>query len=167
VIRNSTGTDFSHTVLYIGNGQVVEAISEGVVERALADALHETTLAIALRRRFMTGATKDAVVRQARSFANQGLPYDLVGAAGAGLSHGRGQAACVASPFMCANLALAAANNARDANRDRKFFCSELVARCFELAGVPISNQHASYMTPRSVRVAPNLIYIGHLVGGP
>lgn len=169
VIRTGTGTDYSHTILYIGDGRIVEAISKGVVERDLSDALAETTLAVALRRRFMTPKTKTDVVRFARGFT--GRPYDSVGAGGAGLAHKRGKlagaAACAMSPAICVYGAYKVSQNASDKNKDKKFFCSELAARCFELASVPISKEEPSYMTPRSVRVAANLMYTGHLVGGP
>src|SRR5882724_945324 len=57
-IRTATGTDYSHTILYIGDGRVIEAISDGVVERDLSVALAEASLAVALRRRHMTSETK-------------------------------------------------------------------------------------------------------------
>jgi uncharacterized protein YycO len=165
VIRVGTGTDYSHTVLYIGKGKVIEAISEGVVERALSLPLAEATLAVALRRRHMTAATKKAVVEHAKRF--KGKKYDYIGAAGAGLSHKRGQLLCALRPQSCIPLYLAARHNASDKNKDKKFFCSELAARCFELAGVPITDGDPSFTTPRAVRVSPYLIYVGHLVGGP
>ncbi len=164
-IRTTTGTDFSHTILYIGEGKIVEAISEGVIERALSTALGEANLAIALRRRGMDASTKQAVVKNACSFT--GLGYDYTGAAGSGLAHNRAKAACIISPMGCATLYAAAKLNARESQRDKKFFCSELVARCFQLAGKPINDGDPSFTTPRSVRVASNLMYVGHLIGGP
>jgi hypothetical protein len=165
LIRTATGTDYSHTVLYIGEGRVVEAISDGVVERDLSEALGEATLAVALRRRHMTAERKSSVVAYAKGF--KGKPYDYVGAAGAGLSHRRGRLACVAAPRACIALSVAAAINATDRYKDKKFFCSELAARCFELTGIPITDGSPSYTTPRAVRVSPYLMYVGHLVGGP
>jgi hypothetical protein len=164
-IRVATGTDFSHTILYLGDNKVVEAISDGVVERDLSAPLGEANLVIALRRRHMDTATKESVVRFARGF--KGRPYDYLGAAGAGLSHNRGKMAVFVSPAGTAALYVAAKINASDAYKDDKFFCSELAARCFELSGVPINDGDPSFTTPRAVRVAKNLIYVGHLVGGP
>jgi hypothetical protein len=113
----------------------------------------------------MSKATSDArstVIRSATGF--KGLPYDYVGAAGAGFSHKRGRLGFLISPGPSAALYLAALNNARDVNKDTKFFCSELVARCYELAALPISSDEASWVTPRSVRVSSALLYVGHLV---
>lgn len=167
VIRKGTGTDYSHTVLYVGDGNVVEAIDQGVVERSLTKALDETTLAVVLRRRFMTAQTKQLVAIFARNFALAKIPYDYTGAAGAGLSHKRGKLAAAMSPRAGLSLYIAAKLNARDSKKDKKFFCSELAARCFQLAGVPINDGDPSFTTPRSVRVAANLMYMEHLIGGP
>jgi cell wall-associated NlpC family hydrolase len=164
-IRTATGTDYSHTILYIGDNKVIEAISEGVIERDLSKPLGEATLAVALRRRHMTTTTKQSVVQSAKDF--KGKPYDYIGAAGAGFSHNRGKLAFVLSPAPSVALYIAAKVNASDENKDKKFFCSELAARCFELAGMPITDGDPSFTTPRGVRVSPYLIYVGHLVGGP
>lgn len=178
VIRFGTGTDVSHTMLYTGYSWVIEAISEGVVERAWSEASAEATLAIALRRRDMTDALRDSVVNHAKSFA--GRPYDVHGAAGAGLTKTRG---AVLSGAISGGLSIipligpifqtgrtvediAIANNARDSNKDKAFFCSELVARSFELAGRPLSDGITpSFMNPREVRVSSTLMYVGHLIG--
>ena len=164
-IRTATGSDYSHTVLYLGDNRVMEAISEGVVERDLDVPLSEASLAVALRRRHMTDVTRKSVVAYARRF--KGRPYDYVGAAGAGLTHKRGQLACVVgAPTGCLTLYAAAKINANEKNRDKRFFCSELAARCYELAGVPITDGSPSFTTPRAVRVSRYLLYVGHLVGG-
>jgi hypothetical protein len=164
-IRTATGSDFSHTVLYVGGKRAVEAIAEGVVERDLSVPLGEATLVVALRRRHMNDAARHVVIQSAKDFT--GRPYDYVGAAGAGLSHRRGKLAILVSPAGALALYLAAKRNASEENRDKKFFCSELAARCYELAGVPITDGDPSFTTPRAVRVSPYLLYVGHLVGGP
>jgi cell wall-associated NlpC family hydrolase len=164
-IRTATGSDYSHTILYIGDNMVIEAISEGVVERALNLPLSEASLVVALRRRYMSEQARQFVIQSAKDF--RWKPYDYIGAAGAGLSHRRGKLSWLASPAGTLALYLAAKRNANAENRDKMFFCSELVARCYELAGVPINDGDPSFTTPRAVRVAANLLYVGHLVGGP
>jgi len=59
------------------------------------------------------------------------------------------------------------ADNARPDNADRAFFCSELVARVFELAGAPLLEGSPSFTTPRHIRVANTLLYIGKLKDTP
>ena len=51
--------------------------------------------------------------------------------------------------------------------RTERSFCSELVARCFELAGVPVLEGSPSFTTPRQIRVANTLLYVGKLVDTP
>jgi uncharacterized protein YycO len=167
-IRSSMGADISHAALFTKPNYVIEAIGDGVKEHAYEEAYKEATLAIALRRRNMTDELKNSVVNNARQFA--GLPYDAVGAAGSGMTTNRGTAlgfgACLISPLGCVIGQGEIINNARDANKDTKFFCSELVARAFELAGVPIADTSATFTNPRALRVSPYLIYVGHLIGG-
>ncbi len=173
-IRQGIGSDFSHSMLYKGSNIVIEAIAEGVVERSWSDASSEATLAIALRRRDMTDALRDEVVKHAESF--KGLKYDAVGAAGAGITKKRG---AVLSGILFGGLSIfpmgssagvitngAVLNNARDSNKDKAFFCSELVARAYQLAGKPLADGvEPTFMNPREIRMSSKLLYIGHLIG--
>ena len=174
VIRAGIGADFSHTMLYKGSSIVIEAIADGVVERSWSEASKDATLAIALRRRNMDDSLRDKVVKQAESF--KGLKYDAVGAAGAGIYKPRGAAL---SAVLFGGLSIlpigstanvlthvAIANNASDANKDKAFFCSELVARSYQLIGKPLHDGvQPTFLNPREVRMSSKLIYIGHLIG--
>lgn len=171
VIRAGIGSSVSHSMVYIGGGFVIEAIERGVVRRSLTEALDEAVLAIALRRRNLTVKQRDDVVAHATRFASSNLPYDKVGAAGSGTSTGRGgllaSLGCGISLLFCAVGTAEIANNAKPANADRAFFCSELVARVFELAGAPVLEGSPSFTTPRHIRVANTLLYIGKLKDAP
>jgi uncharacterized protein YycO len=153
-------------MLYIGSHEVVEAIGEGVVRRALALALMDATLAIVLRRRNLSGNQAADVVGHALSF--NGRPYDKIGAVGSGTTMGRGavlaQVGCRLSLLACGGTAALIAMNASESQRDESFFCSELVSRAFELAGVPIVDGPASFASPRTVRVSRHLYYMGRLL---
>jgi hypothetical protein len=157
--------------LYIGGSEVVEAVGEGVVRRPLEAALRDASLAIALRRRNLTDTQRAAVVAQATQFALKKLPYDKVGAAGAGVNTGRGQAlaafGCAISLEFCALGTAGVTNNAKPENADGAFFCSELVARVFELAGAPVVEGSASFAAPRHIRMATSLLYLGKLKDTP
>jgi uncharacterized protein YycO len=171
-IRTTTGSSVSHASLYIGNKTVIEAIGkDGVVKRTLSSSLQDATLAIALRRRNLTKQQATEVVKHAQAFFAKKIPYDEVGAIGAGVSSKRGgtlaSASCIVNPIILAGCAVGAgavANNASKKNADKAFFCSELVARVFELAGVPISDSSPSYTTPRQIRTASKLLYVAHIV---
>lgn len=75
-------------MLYEGGGFVIEAIGEGVRRRALTVSLGEASLAIALRRRNLTPQQQRAVLAAASGFEAKNLPYDALGAAGAGVATG-------------------------------------------------------------------------------
>ncbi|HET9952938.1 MAG TPA: hypothetical protein VFQ61_00470 [Polyangiaceae bacterium] len=166
VIRAGTGSSVSHSMIYLGGSFVIEAIAEGVVRRPLAVALEQAALAIALRRRNLTDQQRRAVIDYATGFMFR--PYDEIGAAGAATSLGRGSLlaafGCGISLGLCALGVVGMANNAKPANADRAFFCSELVARVFELAGAPVVSGPPSYTTPRQIRTADTLLYLGKLV---
>jgi hypothetical protein len=58
-------------------------------------------------------------------------------------------------------------DNAKPENADNAFFCSELVARCFELAGAPVVEGSPSFTAPRAIRMANTLLYLGKLKDTP
>lgn len=171
-IRAAIGADISHAMIYTGNGRVIEAIDAGVVRRDLQrESLLDATLAIALRRAGMNESQRQAVVARASQFEN--LPYDKLGAAGSGMTAKRARAGvvagCILSPLACAGggivLSRQISENAKDENKDKMFFCSELVARAYELAGVPIVDGQATNTNPRAIRISSKLQYVGHLIG--
>src|SRR5262245_45280827 len=88
VIRAGIGSSVSHCMLFVGGGFVIEAIGEGVRKRPIAVSLGEASLAIALRRRNLTPKQQSAVVAAASAFEAKHLPYDALGAAGAGVATG-------------------------------------------------------------------------------
>jgi uncharacterized protein YycO len=167
-IREALGSEVSHAALVTGNSRVIEAIGSGVTEHSIADAYKEATLAIVLRRRNLNDQQRNAVVANARSF--NGRAYDSIGAAGSGMSNKRGSllasAGVILSPMAAIITARKISNNASDENKDDSFFCSELVARAFEMAGVSIVDGKPSYTNPRALRTAGTLIYVGHYIGG-
>jgi cell wall-associated NlpC family hydrolase len=167
VIRHGTGSRFSHTALYAGNGEIIEAIGEGVVRQSLTRAMRDDTLVCAYRRLRMSDAQAGQVIRYATM--QIGKSYDELGAVGAGVTSGRG---FVLSVFAGAILPIAALGASvalagdliNRLNPDRTFYCSELVALAFEKAGVPLGSGAAS-TTPEDVASAHVLNLIGTLKG--
>ncbi len=179
-IRKGIGSDFSHAILYLGNQMVIEAIGDGVERRSWNDCRLDPagvmTLGVALRRKNMTNAARQAVCDAAMKYEN--LPYDVTGALGSGMfGDPRGGAigaaiaavGCSILPVGCV-FAVDAANkireNAKDENADNAFFCSELVSRAFDAAGYGIVDGKATWQTPNAIRLSSYLIYVGHLIGG-
>jgi uncharacterized protein YycO len=168
VIRGGTGGDVSHALIYAGQHTIVEAHTVGVREIPINRAFPSDTLfAIALRHTGLTQEQRQKVIDNARKFLNR--PYDYVGAAGAGVNSSNGTkiavAGCILSAAACIGGAGAITNNARSKNADEAFFCSELVARAFELAGVKLVDAKPSYTHPGMIHRSSVLRYIGHLIG--
>lgn len=179
-IRIGTGSRYSHASLYAGNGEIIEAIGEGVVRQSLGRAMRDDTLVCVYRRMRMSDAQAQQVLRYASS--QIGKAYDETGAIGAGVTSGRGALMLtvfagsmmrVPVPIVGAAAALGTAAFTGFAlgadlmnrwNPERSFFCSELVALAFEKANVPLGSGAAS-TTPQDVASAHVLNFIGTLKG--
>lgn len=157
-IRFATSSEVSHAMLYVGNGNIVEAIGDGVVRRTLQMAVNDATLAVAYRRRNVTPGNGASIVRHAEQFI--GRAYDARGAAGAGIADNG--VICIAVGIVACVAARAGAFNNRDS-----FYCSELVLEAFRLAGTPILDVAPSMSTPQHLVRAHSsgkLQYVGHVV---
>ena len=167
VIRFGTGSRFSHAAVYVGDGEIIEAIGEGVVRQSLSRAMQDDTLVCAYRRIRMSDAQAQQVIRYAS--AQVGKPYDEAGAAGAGVTSGRGLLLSVFAGWLVpiSGLAVVSALGADAINRlnpERRFFCSELVALAFKEASVPLGRGAAS-STPADISSAHVLNFVGDLKG--
>lgn len=163
LIRVATGSVVSHAMLYIGGGQVVEAIGPGVTLRMLRQAIGEASLAAAYRHPRLT-ATQGLMVRD--YVGHQiGKGYDVAGIAGqAGFQLDR-RMTCIDADIEC--IRRVGQMNMRVQRADR-FFCSELVAAAFGRAGVPLTGTPPSWVSPddiASLRMSGTLQYVGHLKG--
>ena len=165
LIRVGARSPVSHASLYVGDGMVVEAIGEGVVLRPIETAVADASLAVALRQPTLTPEQALRV----RDYAGQqiGKPYNWVGVirqAGFQLDRlafcsgksGDEYTRCVQ---WVGKVNLGVADNDR-------FFCSELVLKAYEAAGVPLTTTPPHYNDPGSVaELMQNgiLAYVGHL----
>ena len=75
-IRDLTNSPVSHVAIYIGDGQVIESVDEGVVVRSLTDALQDDYYAAAFRADALTDPQRSTLVRWLRS--QVGKQYDYV-----------------------------------------------------------------------------------------
>jgi uncharacterized protein YycO len=162
------GTDFSHAMLYLGNDDIVESTTIGVSSKKLSTILPDISLAVVLRRRNMTDSLREQVVTTAKGFI--GKDYDFLGAIGSGAEKPRGNLlmrGLKLSPAGRLAVYIAQLNykkNAEGGKKDSDFFCSELVARAFELIGKPLyEGVDPSFTNPREIRTCSKLLYVGHL----
>jgi cell wall-associated NlpC family hydrolase len=157
-IRYGTASDVSHAALYIGDGEVIEAIGPGVMERPLNKSLDDHSLAVAYRARGMTPSAAAIIVHFAEQ--RKGKKYDTAGAAAAGARN----------PFVCVvvmGIAPCAAARAGKFKSSDKFYCSQLVLEAYRRAGVSFITQDPNTSQPEDMVTAyskDKLLYVGHLV---
>lgn len=160
-IRSGTLSRYSHAALYIGNGEIIEAVKNGVLRVKLAEAIQEESIVSVYRRRSMSTGQANMVVRYATQ--QLGKEYDASGAIGGGITSNSGYIIGVfLSPVVVVvGIAADAYNRSNPAG---KFYCSELVAIAFEYAKAPLGKGSAS-TTPKDVSRSQYLNYVGDLKG--
>lgn len=161
-IRGATVSRFSHSALYIGEGQIVEAIGPGVGLKSLREAISDDTLVSVYRHVRITSAQAEQVVRYVS--AQKDKLYDWSGAVGGGVTSESG---FVMSLFLSPIVTVGglAADLYNRANPEASFYCSELVALAFEKARLPLCDNGYS-STPADLSRSHLLNYIGDLKGG-
>jgi GH24 family phage-related lysozyme (muramidase)/uncharacterized protein YycO len=165
LIRWATTSTVSHSMLYIGDGQVVEAIGDGVTLRSLAEALNDATVAVAFRHPTLT-ATQALMVRD---FAGQqlGKSYNYWGIVQQGgfqldrrvYCSGRSGADYDACINWVGRINLGKGS-------DDSFFCSQLVIAAYQSAGVPLTSTPPHWSSPDDLAqlgMSSRLGYVGHL----
>lgn len=158
------GSPVSHVMLYVGGGQVVEAIGEGVVLRSLSEALAGSYVGVAFRHPNIT----DQQALMVRDYVGQqiGRPYayDLI------LAHGRyqlGRMACEQLPASLRDRCLATVGPVdTGTGTDQRFICSSLVAQAFAHADAPLL-PIAAAANPGDIAQSTALIYLGHVKYDP
>lgn len=154
-IRAGTLSAISHAMLYVGDGNVVEAVGDGVREVALGTAIGDAILAVAYRDPRVDAAKAAQIVAFARS--QLGRPYNFGGAARAGYR--------IIHPLASRVLDAIRDISGVDDTSARTFYCSELVFAAFEAAGIPLVAAPAGNSTPEDVvqLTRGSLGYVGHL----
>lgn len=148
VIKVGTLSSYSHTILYIGGGMVIEAISEGVTKRSVSDALAGCDLKTAYRHSQMT----DTKAQQIVQFAEDKIGGDY---AVPGVLSGSGVAVVGYAPIAIPLMAGRTLTNAilQKTGKKRSYFCSELVADAYLSAGLPLGiyGRTPSLMNPGDI----------------
>ena len=68
VIRAGTVSRYSHAALYIGNGQIIEAIGSGVTRQGIRDAMADDPGNASVARRPLTALVHDRIIAPMRGF---------------------------------------------------------------------------------------------------
>jgi uncharacterized protein YycO len=164
-IRAASGAPVSHSMLYVGGGQVVEAIGSGVVLRSLSDAVGPATVAVAFRHPDITSEQALMV----RDFAGQhlGREYNYWGIVRQALFRLDMAAFCRGKSGeeydRCRNWA--GRVNLGTGGNDQ-FFCSQLILAAYKHAGAPLTASEPHWSSPgdmAELRLSKRLGYVGHL----
>lgn len=156
-IRVGTGSPVSHAMLFVGNGEVIEAVGSGVRRVALGTAINDASLAVAYRVPDLTEKEGRMVVGFA--LGQIGKKYDTGGAAGAGIA--RNPLACAA-----AGVVICVAARTESLASGGRFYCSELVLAAYAAANRPLVARSPSLSVPNDIPQAYShgrLVYVGHL----
>lgn len=176
-IELMTVAPVSHAALYIGDGEIVEAVRSGVGTRSIDEVMAEETLVLVMRHPDLSAAQ----ARQVREYALQkkGAGFNFVAVTlhipfavsrrfcELPLVPGRVRDACIRS--MGVFLQVAA--------RERRFFCSQLVLQAYRHAGVRVTDADPRLISPAdllhmregdvsSYSIGKPLRYVGHLKYG-
>jgi len=173
-IRLLTTSPVSHAAVYVGNGEVAEALRGGVRLRSIERVLQEESVVAAFRH----PALDEERAQRMSEFAREqvGKPYDFVGVvmhAPFALQRRVCELPGVPTFLREACLSTLATFQLIHGGDDR-FFCSQFVLESYRVAGLPITRARPHWVSPEdimhmragdvpSLPVEQPLIYVGHL----
>lgn len=173
-IRLGTFSPVSHAVLYLGDGQIAEAVGTGVRARPLSEVVDEEQMVVAFR----VPGVDDASAARMREWAlsQVGTSYNTVGVLlNAPFVLNRRLCELPLVPSAVSHYCMSGMAMVQlGASRDDQFFCSQFVLEAYRQAGMPITNADPRWVSPAdllhmregdvpSVRVHTRLHYVGHL----
>ena len=146
VIKFGTSGGYSHAMVYVGKGNVVEAVANGVVHRSIKLATSDAKYAHAFRLKGMTGDKAAKIA--AYAISKVGGSYSFGGVFG-----GSGLVSVVAWPTQpWLHLARWGANKVKEGvGSTRTYFCSELVEDAFESQEMTVSRYYPSMTNPSDI----------------
>lgn len=173
-IRLLTTSPVSHASIYVGNGEVAEALRGGVRLRTIDRVLQEETVVAAFRHPVLDDERAQAVSQFARE--QVGKPYDFVGVmmhAPFALQRRVCELPGVPTLLREACLSTLATFQLIHGGDDR-FFCSQFVLESYRAVGLPITRARPHWVSPEdimhmragdvsSLPLEQPLIYVGHL----
>lgn len=170
-IRWGTDSSVSHAALYIGNGRMVEAIPEGVLEAPLSAALGDDSLAVVVRYPGLTTQQGSRIADFARQAASSGAQYNTFGIVRQAL-------------FLLWTMLGGSDESARGflgridlGSDENQWFCSEFIVDAYRASGVLLLPADAKWVTPKDLHnlregdftnlgsLNGKLAYVGHLKG--
>lgn len=173
-IQLATLAPVSHALVYLGEGQVAEAVGDGVGVRSIGAVLDSEQMVVAFRDPQLTPAQAEALRRW--SLAQVGTRYNTVGvvlSAPFVINRRLCEVPLVPGPLRDACLR-GFASIQLGASRNDRFFCSQFVLEAYRQAGAPLSDADPRAASPAdllhlregdvsTLTMARPLRYVGHL----
>lgn len=173
-IRLGTFSPVSHAVLYLGDGQIAEAVGSGVRARSIGEVLDEEHMVVAFRPQTLDDA--QAVRLREWALARVGTRYNTAGVllqAPFVLNRRVCELPGVPAPvrhYCVSGMAFVQLG----VSRNDQFFCSQFVLEAFNQAGAPITAADPRWVSPAdllhmregdvpSIPAHQPLRYVGHL----
>jgi hypothetical protein len=173
-IRLITTSPVSHAALYVGNGEIAEALGSGVRLRRIEVMLAEESVIAAFRHPSLDD--NDALRVAAFARAAVGKHYDYTGVMlHAPFALQRRVCEIPGVPTVLRETCLSSlATLQLVRGSDDRFFCSQLVLESYRAVGLPITRAPPHWVSPEdilhmragdvsSVPVEQPLLYVGHL----
>ena len=173
-IRLGSFSPVSHAVLYLGEGQIAEAVGTGVRVRGIDEVVAEEQMVVAFR---IPGVDAPHIERlRAWSLSQVGARYNTVGVllqAPFVLNRRLCELPMIPGPvshFCVSGMARVQLG----ASRNDQFFCSQFVLEAYRQAGLPITQADPRWVSPAdllhmregdvpSIAAIRPLRYVGHL----
>jgi hypothetical protein len=177
-IRVMTVAPVSHAALYLGDGQIAEAVGAGTRIRSTADFMADESTIVAFRHPGMRPEHAEVM----RGFARQhdGKKYNVVGIVlQAPFTIQRQYCELPLIPGLVRDFCIRGLAAVQlGAARNDRFFCSQFVLEAYHQAKLPLTSADPLLVSPAdllhmregdvpSVRTEQALQYVGHLKAGP
>jgi uncharacterized protein YycO len=173
-VRLFTTSPVSHAALYMGQGEIVEAVGEGVRRRSLHEALEEDAVAVAFR---FPELQLDQMQRISEfADAQIGKKYNHLGVVlQAPFALEKKICELPVLPATVRDLCIrGVASIQLGVVSEKTFFCSQFLIEAYRNAGIPMTDADPRWISPAdimhmregdvpSMRARQTLAYVGHL----
>jgi hypothetical protein len=173
-VRLITLSPVSHASLYVGEGRVAEAVTQGIQLRSVPALLAEESTVVAFRHPAITPVHAERMNAFARE--TMGHKYDFVGIVlQAPFSVERRMCEVPLVPSLLRDFCVQGVGAVHlGLLRNDRFFCSQFVLEAYKRAGLPLTDADPRLLSPAdllhmregdvpSVRTHQALRYVGHL----
>ena len=156
-IQGVTCATYSHAVLVLNNRDCIEATPQGgVAQEPLGRILSESSKVDLFRYRGITNFHAQKVCTSILQF--EGKPYDFRGAVRSAVSSGCSNV----KRFLPSTVLIEVADDMlkNQTEHDGQFYCSELIVRAFEVAGLFITKHPAHAVSPGGLVKSETLQFV-------